>query len=448
MSTFSAEATTPGITETDPEIEVPELALVLAWSASEPHRVGEIAFFPAFERRIVGRGWQEIEGFALFARQRPGERHAPMGREGLLAGECVSRRQLLVHATAVALDIEQVGRCPTLVNGQERKVASLKPGDTVMLRKEALFVCVRRPRTLPAPRGQGDSHAFGEADAAGLVGESAGLWSVREALAWSAPASDHVLIRGETGTGKELVAAAIHRGSKRAEGPFVTHDSSTFTTARLQFELFGNVEHFPNYGIPARKGIFDSADHGTLFLHKLGVCPVAAQVSLLRSLDDGGWYAPVGESIERSADVRVIGATHRDYSLLDSGFRARFIDSITIPPLRERPEDVPLLLRHLMLQRAQRDPEIAERFVRTGASGRPEPRISGTLVDYLVRHPLPRNVRELETLLSKAIDASPGDEVKMAFAEGTPTPPSLTSEGATRTGGVRAGAARVLDHAG
>jgi transcriptional regulator with AAA-type ATPase domain len=435
MSTFADETTAPGVADTDPGIQAPELALVLAWSASEPHRVGEVAFFPEFERRFVGRGEAELERFALFARQRPGEPLAPNGYEGLLGGDSVSRRQLLVRATAVALEIEQVGRCPTLVNGQERKVASLKPGDTVMFRREALFVCVRRPRILSALPWPGnwpaDPHAFGEADAAGLVGESDAMWSVRRQLAWAACGPDHVLIYGEPGTGKELVATAIHLRSRRAEAPFVTHDASTFTTPSLLFELFGNVAHYPNYGMQAREGLFPSANHGTFFLNKLGGCPLAAQLALLRALD-GGDYAPMGESIERRADVRVIGATHRDANFFHQGFRARFIQSIVIPPLRERPEDIPLLLRHLMLRRAERDPEIAERFVRTGASGRPEPRISGRLVDFLVRQQLPRNVRELDALLSKAIDASSGDEVKMAFAKGAPTPrllPSLVREG-------------------
>src|ERR1700733_2298814 len=144
------QTTVPGVADTSQaQAEVPSLALVLLWSASQPHRMGEIAFFPSFERRYVGRGGVEVEKFALFGRHRPGEPLAPSPASGLLTGESISRRQLVVRATAVALEMEQLGRCVTLVNGEERREAHLQPGDTVMLRKEALLLCVRRQKTLP-----------------------------------------------------------------------------------------------------------------------------------------------------------------------------------------------------------------------------------------------------------------------------------------------------------
>lgn len=163
MSSPPVKTTVPGDAETaDPGSQAPSWALVLLWSASEPHRIGEVAFLPSFERRVVGRGDEEVEKFAHFGKQRPGEPLAPSSREGFLAGDGISRRQLLAHATAVAVEMEQVGRCTTLVNGEEKTGATLKEGDTILLRRQALLLCVRRhkrpgrppPMTMSSCRGR------------------------------------------------------------------------------------------------------------------------------------------------------------------------------------------------------------------------------------------------------------------------------------------------------
>src|SRR5580692_13155525 len=110
MPTSTVKTTVTGGAETvDPGSQVPAWALVLLWSAEEPHRVGEVAFLPAFERRLVGRGDEEAEKFAHFGKHRPGEPFAPSSREHFLAGDGISRRQLLLHATAVGVEMEKIG---------------------------------------------------------------------------------------------------------------------------------------------------------------------------------------------------------------------------------------------------------------------------------------------------------------------------------------------------
>ncbi len=251
------------------------------------------------------------------------------------------------------------------MNGEERQRATHKPGDTVVLKGELLLLCTRRARSLPLPGGLRELHEFGEPDAAGIVGESPAAWTLREELARAAARDDHVLLRGESGTGKELAAKVLHQGSKRANGPFVTHNASTFTLSLLASELFGNPANYPNHGMQARKGLLAAADHGTLFLDEIGDCPLEAQVQLLRALDTGE-YKLLGETTSRRVDVRVVGATNRDDSRFRGDFFARFLVRVRIPPLRERQEDIPLLIRSWLLERARKYPELAGRFVRVG----------------------------------------------------------------------------------
>ncbi len=236
---------------------------------------------------------------------------------------------------------------------------------------------------------------------------------LRYAVAQAAATDDYVLVRGESGTGKELTANAIHAGSARAKQPFVSHNASNATLTLLESTLFGNVAHYPSRGDPARKGLFGEADRGTLFFDEIGDMPMEMQTQLLRVLDSGE-CRQLGADAARRVNVRVIGATNEDGGMFRPDFRARFGLTVRIPPLRERREDIPLLIKHWLLRRADKYPEIGARFMRVGPHGR-EPRISGRLVDYLVRHPLQRNVRELNELLLQALNASvEHNEVKLS----------------------------------
>jgi two-component system, NtrC family, response regulator HydG len=421
---FSPEhpvATLPGVVDTYEanESAVPWLGFVILWSKSQPDRIGEVGFLPPFEWRYVGRGDVEIEKFVLVERQVPGEEHVPHPRRGLLTGDTVSRRHLRTRATGVTIEMRKVGTTRTLVNGDPCDEAVLKEGDTVLIVGEVLLLVVRRQRLLPRHPMMRDLHPFGEPDAAGIVGESEAVNALRRDLLAAAASDDNVLLLGETGVGKELCARLIHMSSARAGGPFVVHNSASFTSTLIESELFGNVANYPNPGMGARKGLIASAHLGTLFFDEIGDCPLEVQVQLLRALQFGE-YIHVGESLPRRADVRFLGATNRDiYDELRfrADFRARFPRIILVPPLRDRREDIPLILRHLMHLRAKRDTTRAlERFFVPGASGKLEPRFGGSLVDYIVRQPLLLNVRELDSFLGKAIDASPGNKVRLPDA--------------------------------
>jgi two-component system response regulator HydG len=430
MATFPLKTTAPGVSRSvDEQTQAPVLALVILWSVSQPHRVGEVALLPSFEKLFIGRGDEEIEKFAHFMRRRPGE-PATDPHEDLLTGDSLSRRQLIVCATAVAVEIESIGRCEMLVNGEETKSASLKPGDTVMLTGELLLLCVRRQIELPHPGGF--VPAFGEPDAAGIIGESAAAWRLRDELAVVACSSDHVMIQGPSGSGKDLAAKAIHQGSNRAKGPFVSRNVANITRTLIPSELFGNIKNYPNAGIPERDGVLGDADGGTLFLDEIGACSFETQTSLMRVLDCGE-YERVGKGTTRRVDVRLVGATNRDDSAFMTDFLARFRTRVRIPPLRDRREDIPLLVRHWVLDRARKEPKEAARFIQTGPSGRPEPRVSSRLIDYLVRQPFPLNVRELHNLLVVATRASKRDVVKIPLpdltaAETSPPPPAGAEE--------------------
>jgi transcriptional regulator with AAA-type ATPase domain len=403
------QTTAPGAATTAEDAGAqPSLALVIVWSKSQPHRVGEVAFFPLGERRYLGRGDVEVEKFAQFIRQRPGETSAVDPLQGILDGATLSRRQMVVCATGEGLEVEQVGQCRTYVNGQEVSKATLRPGDTVMFRDEVVLLCVSRPRVLPALPPGHPLHAFGEPDADGIVGESPAVWRMRAELARAAGGASHVLLQGESGTGKELAAGVIHHRSSRAKGPFVSRNASAFTSTLIASELFGNPANYPNPGMPARKGLLGTADGGTLFLDEIGDCPLDAQAQLLRVMDQGE-YQPVGEAVARRVDVRFVGATNRDESFFRSDFLARFPVRVRLPPLRERREDIALLSRHFPLRHAGQSPE---------------PRVSARLIDALVRHPLPLNARELHALL----EASPGDELRLPAVSTAPPAPRAAKD--------------------
>jgi DNA-binding NtrC family response regulator len=172
----------------------------------------------------------------------------------------------------------------------------------------------------------------------------------------------------------------------------------------------------------ARKGLVGTADRGTLFLDEIGEMPRDDQAQLLRFLDEGE-YRPIGEATPRRADVRVVAATTKDDSHFRPDFQARFQARVRLPPLRERREDIALLIRHLLLERVGEYPALAERLFMKTPDGRLEPKISARLVDHLIRHPLPTNVRQLRTILIDVINNSPPDKLTLP-AEAASAPPA------------------------
>jgi len=205
-----------------------------------------------------------------------------------------------------------------------------------------------------------------------------------------------VLLQGETGTGKEVIARAIHFGGLRKDKAFVAVNCAAFTETLLESELFGYRKGAFTGANADKRGLFEAADGGTLFLDEVGDTPPTLQVKLLRVLERGE-FIPVGDTQARRVDTRVISATHRDLlaAIRSSHFREDLYYRLSafpihIPPLRERREDIPLLVAHLLKR-------LAEKW------GRDEVTVSSAAMECLVRHAWPGNVRELEHELERAV---------------------------------------------
>jgi two-component system nitrogen regulation response regulator GlnG/two-component system response regulator HydG len=368
------------------------LALIVLWSRHEPQRIGEVLLVPddgADAPWIFGRGEASSrERRVILLRQRPGTLEA----SGPVECPRISRAQLRLwrHAPG-ALAIERIGRCAMVVGGRDADRATIRPGEIVELRNEMLFLCAVRPSMLPA--GVSASHPFGAADAHGIVGESPAAWRLRGAVIEAARRAGHALVLGPSGTGKELVAQALHAQSDRGARLLTARNAATIPDGLVDPELFGNVRNYPNPGTPERPGLIGQADGSTLLLDEIGELPLASQAHLLRVLDDGEYHR-LGEAVARRADLRLVGATNRPESALKHDLLARLAIRITVPGLDERCEDVPLVAVHLLRHRAAADPSLAKRFFE-GAW----PRFSPALMSALVLHAYTTHVRELDALL-------------------------------------------------
>lgn len=238
----------------------------------------------------------------------------------------------------------------------------------------------------------------------GLLGTSLAMQQLRERISRVAPAGSSVLISGETGTGKELVARALHKGSPRADQPFVAVNCAAFTETLLESELFGHERGAFTGADRARRGLFEAANHGTLFLDEAGEMSLGLQAKLLRVLNDGQ-LTRVGSTSPRSVDVRIVVATHRD--LLERMREGLFRDDlyyriavvpIEIPPLRDRIDDLSVLVEHLL--------KVVSRELKI-----PPRRVSAAALDKLRRYAFPGNVRELRNLIERACILSSNDEI-------------------------------------
>ncbi len=229
-----------------------------------------------------------------------------------------------------------------------------------------------------------------------IVGRGARMRAVFSLAESVADTDATVLITGESGTGKELVARAIHDRSGRRSGPFVAVNCSALSDALLESELFGHVRGAFTGAVGARRGIFEEAEGGTVFLDEIGDTSASMQSRLLRVLQEGE-VRPVGAAENRRVNVRVLCATNADLRarMREGRFREDLyyrihVIRIELPPLRERTEDLPLLATHLIEKHAAR-------------LSRPARPLSASAVEALARHPWPGNVRELENVLARAV---------------------------------------------
>src|SRR5689334_11736041 len=258
------------------------------------------------------------------------------------------------------------------------------------LPQEAHFVPVPAPSVLPTPAARAE-----------LLGDSAPMRELFRAIGRLAQAPLSVLITGETGTGKELVARALHHESPRAHKPFVALNTAAIPAELLESELFGHEAGAFTGAHKRHVGRFEQADGGTLFLDEIGDMPAALQTRLLRVLAEGEFFRVGGRELIR-VDVRVIAATHQDLAakVADGSFRADLLHRLDVvrlqlPPLRARKDDVPLLAARFLAVAAQR-------------LGTPAKRFAKPALERLRAHDWPGNVRELENLCWRLAALAPG----------------------------------------
>jgi len=409
---------------TDPSA-APVASLIVVWSAEEPHRVGEVIFVGG--RRgaapgVVGRFDADYDyagqEFLAPARLRPGEQRVGLPLE---MPAHVSRVQLeLVPERGGAIRARSLGKARVRINCasdlERGESAVLQPGDTIAIGECALFLCAPRPARLDAARFYPAERAarFGAPDDDGIVGESPVAWQLRDRIGFAAQVTQHVVVHGPSGSGKELAALAIHNISPRARRAIVAHSASGIPPTLIEAELFGNRQDYPNPGTPGRNGLIGEAHGSTLFLDELGQLPVDLQAKLLRVLDDNGEYRRLGVDEALVSDFRLVAATNRPLGEIKEDLLARLKVTLAIAGLNARREDVPLLVMHLLRTMAQRDGEkaVVARFAQEPAT-RGAYRVSLELIDALLRHDYTTNMRELERLLLMALYSSPGDRIEL-----------------------------------
>jgi formate hydrogenlyase transcriptional activator len=259
-----------------------------------------------------------------------------------------------------------------------------------------------------------------------IIGASSAFKEVLRQVEVVAPTDATVLLQGETGTGKELLARALHQLSARRDRPFVAVNCAAIPSGLLESELFGHERGAFTGALAQRLGRFELAHQGTLFLDEIGDLPLELQPKLLRVIQERE-FERVGSARTRHADVRLVAATNRDLApLADAGqFRADLyyrlhVFPITIPPLRQRPEDIPLLVRHFVRHYAR---QLRKRIDTVPAEA----------LAALTRYQWPGNVRELQNVIERAVILSPGPVLQLAWGALAPQRPAPGAPARVRT---------------
>jgi formate hydrogenlyase transcriptional activator len=242
---------------------------------------------------------------------------------------------------------------------------------------------------------------FEESAGPEIIGKSRALRAVLQQVDLVAPTDSTVLIQGETGTGKELIARAIHRQSSRRNGPFITLNCAAIPATLLESELFGHERGAFTGAVTQRIGRFEAANGGTLFLDEVSEIALDLQVKLLRVLQERE-FERLGATRSTRVNVRVVAATNRDLSRMiqEQEFRADLyyrlsVFPVSLPALRDRPEDIPVLARHFMTRYAEE-------------MNRPVDKIPEATIDAMMAYDWPGNVRQLQNFVEHGVIVSRG----------------------------------------
>jgi formate hydrogenlyase transcriptional activator len=388
----------------------------LVWRTQQPlitSNVDELRRWPKFLERVERYGVQSYCWLPLTtARRRLGALVFTSKRTAAYDGSDLPFLQLVANQVAVAVE--------NALAFQE--IEALK--DKLAEEKAYLEEEVRT------------EHQFGD-----IVSENAALRGVLKQVETVAPTDSTVLVRGETGTGKELIARAVHDLSPRKGRTFVKLNCAAIPTGLLESELFGHEKGAFTGAICQRIGRFELAHQGTLFLDEVGDIPLELQPKLLRVLQEHEFERLGGTKTIR-VNVRLVAATHRDLAEMIAKGRFRNdlfyrlnVFPVMLPPLRERQDDIPRLVRHF-----------TQRFARR--MGRRIETIPASVMDALVHYPWPGNVRELQNVIERAVILSKGPtlQVPLADLEAPTEPPTEPRGGAsdTLTNAEREHIARVL----
>lgn len=373
-----------GVTTTTPPsrstLGSPEHAHQHGWVVSIVHHprwelLGERALLPLGARVPFGRA------------------HNPFDAEGALDDKGISRIHLMLDVHSAHVIMIDESRHGTSVNGARYEEAVLHDGDVIEV-GPVLLLLRHTAWSYTAPAS------------AAIIGRSWALSKVWGEVARCSGVDYPVLIRGETGSGKELIARAVHDRSSRAGGPYVTFNCAALDPNLVVATLFGHEKGAFTGAIKGKVGKFEEAHSGTLLLDEIGDLPAEAQAAVLRTIQHGEIQVLGGDT--KKVDVRILTATHKD--LAEEVKMGRFrkdlfhrldVLNIHVPPLRERVEDIPLLARHLLHHYD---------------AGKRPPRRS--LMVALLRHPWPGNVRELENVLRQASSETPHDKTTIELTEG------------------------------
>jgi len=335
---------------------------------------------------------------------------ATTGEEGLT----LLRQIKVFHPDVPVILITAWGNIPLAVEGMRAGAFDFitKPWDNGAL--------LSRVATALALAGEsGEDTPAGKFDRSNIIGRSPELLNLLDTVERVAATDAPVLIMGENGTGKELIAEAIHRNSRRASGPMVKVNLGGISSSLFESEMFGHKKGAFTGAVADREGRFALAEGGTIFLDEIGDLDLNCQVKLLRVLQEHT-YEALGDSRTRRADVRVVCATNADLPAMvaDKTFREDLfyrinLITVSLPALRDRSEDIPLLVDHLVRKSC-------------AAAGRKVPEVTPEAMDLLMRQPWPGNIRQLSNTVERTLLVTPGGTLTAAdfIAQGLSANPS------------------------